>query len=173
MDDPIGMLATLDTDFYGAATNPGFNRRQVLQAYVTYLKQLYPRRCGDCFSDNSGKDMRVTTRPPGIVPTKYYYCGHCQQGQEQRPVNDVEANKEPPLLIHRHIVGRALKPVQGVFGGVAGMARPWRRLLQQAMRDKVHANCGPGFLLERAVQLLEDGQSVETKPVTTILDKQF
>eukprot|EP00977_Amphora_coffeiformis_P006996 scaffold1515_cov162-Amphora_coffeaeformis.AAC.8 len=163
MDDPI-RFAVLDTEFYGATTNPSQNRRQVLGAYADYLQELYPRRCGDCFETNSA---RVTTRHPGIEPVKDYYCGCCQEGKEERPLSD----KPPPQLMHRHIIGRALKPVQGVFCGVAGVSRPWRRLLQQAMNDDiVLMNCGPAFLLRRAVKQLEEGH---VERIAAILDEPF
>ena len=156
-------FAVLDTDFYGDATNPSRNRRQVLQGYAEYLEELYPRRCGDCFETNH---TRVTTRDPGIKPIKDYYCGYCQKGTEERPPSE----KPPPQLVHRHIIGRTMKPVQGVLCGIAGASKPWRRLLQQAMNDNVHMNCGPAFLLRRVVEKLEEGHF---ESINAILDRPF
>ena len=74
--------------------------------------------------------------------------------------------------MHRHVIGRALKPVQGVFSGIPGMSKAWRRLLQQAMNDKVHLNCGPGFLLQRAVEQLQQ-ESDDNDRVAALLDRPF
>ena len=172
MDDPIG-FATLDCDFFGDTQNPSQNRRQVLERYAGYLAKLYPRRCGDVWNDKSRRD---TVRPPGIVPLQDYYCPHCQCGIQARPpeeqpsAGDDSSSSSPPVLIHRHVIGRALKPVQGIFCGIPGMVKPWRRLLQQAMSDKACLNCGPGFLLQRAVQRLREGGD---ERVSAHLDRTF
>ena len=166
MDDPINLLATLDTDFYGASDNPAHSRRQVLCEYAEYLTRLYPRRCGDCFETHA----QITTRPPGVDPVANYHCPLCKQGIDERPASHL--GQPLPQLIHRHIIGRAFKPVQGAFCGLAGIAKPWRRFLQQAMNDKEHVNCGPGYLLLWAVRQLEQGQCT-AQPVTAALDELF
>ena len=117
---------------------------------------------------------RVTVRPPGIVPVQEYYCQHCQCGTQERPSDEQPSHGEgspPPNLIHQLVIGRALKPVQGIFCGIPGMSKSWRRLLQQAMNgENMFLNCGPGFVLERAVQRMEDEGD---ERVTALLDHPF
>lgn len=148
VDDPM-RFATLDTDFFGASENPHENRREILEAYATYLESLYPRRCGD--------DAEKKTRRPGAStyqPQTDYYCPLCKQGQEQRPESSSSASRAPRMI--RHVVGRALKPAMGSFAGLPGLAKTWRRLLHDAFSKTKYLDCGPSFALRQALDHLEE-----------------
>jgi len=55
-DNPC-MLWNVDTEIYGEETNPATTRRQVLNDYITYLKEKYKPTC-KCHGDGSNQDAQ-------------------------------------------------------------------------------------------------------------------
>ena len=178
-DNP-SILWDVDRYFYGKPYNPCRNRRQVIDQYTLYLERLYPKRCCDVVNDpdnDADPSKLVTTKLPAPrVPQSHSCCGICQSiehycktlrertstsdisgGQEhrkgklrQRKVYDANG-KEIAIKISSHIIGRCLKPANGLFVGLKG-SRPYRRICAFLVLDPEVRNCGPAFILRLAVK---------------------
>ena len=70
--------------------------------------------------------------------------------------------KSPGSKMVSSVIDRPLKPVLGVFAGLPGNAR-FRREIHRLSRDMNVRNCGPGYVLRKAMECV--------KP--EILDAQF
>lgn len=169
IDDPC-LFHDVDRFFYGESTNPCNNRRDVLEKYCQYLEKTYPRRCCD-------SDERTTYEyPPPDVELEREYCGICAKIycpdevviDESSVTYDNEKKakasvKQIKPKIASRIIARSLKPVQGIFQGVPN-SREFRRACDDlGRRDSSCRNCGPGFILRKAMQ----------KVPTCILDQPF
>ena len=164
MDHPA-MFWDVDRYFYGERYNPCQNRRQVLLKYCEYLERTYPRRCCD-------RDERCTTRlpVPDVVMVREYcdicrdtYVGQDKDEDGSEPIRvDEELERVPITKISSRIIDRALKPIHGMFFGLP-KNRVFRRACDDLGRDLALRNCGPGFILRKAM---------ETMPAK-ILDQHF
>jgi tRNA-dihydrouridine synthase len=153
-DNPA-MFADADRFFYGLESNPCRNRRQVLEQYCTYLEGLYPRRCCD-------DDPRITYKlPVPEVERMTEYCPLCRDtyliNWEQREPTELESeipNDDPakPKVASR-IIGRSLKPIRGMFYGLPKSKR-FIQTLDKLVQDMAIRNCGPGFLIRKASQVM-------------------
>ena len=159
LDDP-SLFFDVDRAFYGEAANPTRNRRQVLERYCQYLERTYPRRCCD-------DDGRVTFEypAPDVAPSEDGggggYCHICE-GVYSSSSGGVGGGgaairrgrgTEGGLKIAARIVARSLKPVQGIFNGVP-RSRAFRRTCDRLGRDPSVRNCGPGFILRKAMEAI-------------------
>jgi len=80
------------------------------------------------------------------------------------PIDDNgNGNNKMPIKITSHICDRSFRPVFGLFYGLPGGAKMWRRVLARLSRDLTQRNCGPGFLLRQAMTEMPDA----------LLDKPF
>jgi len=150
MDHP-SMFWDVDRYFYGESCNPCQNRREVLIQYCIYLERTYPRRCCD-------NDERCTTRipVPDVDVRDQEYCTICKSmylGDEMREssvvILDTTSITTKPKISSR-IIDRALKPVHGMFFGLP-KNRSFRRACDELSRNIALRNCGPGFILRRAM----------------------
>jgi tRNA-dihydrouridine synthase A len=150
MDNP-SLFWDVDRYFYGEASNPCRNRRQVLNQYCEYLERTYPRRCCD-------SDERMTLRIP--APTVLHErdcCEICQSasyGNENRSAN---LSLLPPrkAKISSHVIDRSLKPILNMFFGLP-RAKVFRRVCDELSRDMRIRNCGPSFILQTAMRVISD-----------------
>lgn len=144
IDNPA-LFADVDRYFYGLDSNPCQTRRQVLERYIEYLETLYPRRCCD-------DDSRITYRLP--VPENIdhisKYCPICDPTTSNDDVEtEYDNGNEPQLKITSKIIGRALKPVRGLFYGMP-KGKKFIQALEHANNKRLR-NCGPGFILKTAM----------------------
>ena len=141
-----------DRYFYGEDKNPCRNRREVLDKYCEFLEKTYPRRCCD-------DDTRKTNQYPAPkVSFLYDSCHICQDiyggqnvnhRQKQKDVNGSESK------MSTRIIGRALKPVMGIFSGCP-KSRIFRRTCDSLGKNTSTRDCGPGFILRKAIQSMPD-----------------
>ena len=168
MEDPC-LFFNVDRYFYGEPFNPCQNRRQVLERYCNYLEGLYPRRCCD------HNDEITYQYPPPTVEHEKEYCEQCidiygssvvtevvsgwsnpastkKKGSKAVINNDQNTKQQmvKPKIASR-IIARSLKPVQGMFHGVAN-GRAFRRCCDELGQNIVIRNCGPGFILRKAMK---------------------
>jgi len=179
VDDPCLFWDT-DRYFYGEDRNPCRNRGEVLQRYCAFLERTYPRRCSD-------DDERITHGYPAptVVGTGDGCCAVCRdvygEGGADVPVGEETPSSPPPLCsridasavgngggrraaktttarrkIASRIVARSLKPVQGLFAGVPN-TRIFRRTCDRLSQDRTVRNCGPGYILRKAMESVPDG----------------
>ena len=150
MEQPA-VLARVDTDFYGLASNPCQNRRQVLEQYSDYLEQRYPPTCDA---------VRCVT---GTVPNKdatqrVVCCPNC--GYNATPLSTNRSNQSPQCATNAKLsaktLGRMLKPTMGLFHGVKKGGRSWTRHLQALGKDAQFIHCGPALVLRLAMARMSD-----------------
>ncbi len=81
MDNP-SLFWDCDRYFYGEAENPCKSRRQVLDRYIDYLEEAYPRRCCD-----DRDDVQTNRIPaPKVVYTKEH-CNICCNWRKSKKLN--------------------------------------------------------------------------------------
>jgi hypothetical protein len=161
IDNPA-IFADVDRYFYGIP-NPCRNRRQVFLQYCQYLETLYPRRCCD-------HDERITYKlPVPEVERVSEYCSICKQIYVAVPVVAAEQEEDAELglendpddnccnkpKITSRIVGRALKPIRGMFYGLP-KSKIFLQTCDRLGQDMRIRNCGPGFLLRKALEVMPD-----------------
>ena len=76
--------------------------------------------------------------------------------------NNQNQSKPKPKISSR-IIGRSLKPVQGMFHNVPKYSKLFRRVCDALGQDTSIRNCGPGYILRKAMQSIPD----------EILDREF
>lgn len=186
MDHPA-QFADVDRYLYGCQENPCQTRRQVLDQYIAFLEQTYPRRCCD-------SDERPTSRlspSPNIVHERPhcrlcrelatienpsdaydddimdddngtgtdYENGNVNGGNNESNIIDSKAiqkkqrRQRPGVKIYQGVVDRALKPVANIFFGLKG-SKGFRRACDRNCRDLTMRNCGPAFILRKALQVM-------------------
>jgi tRNA-dihydrouridine synthase A len=152
MDHPA-QFWDVDRYFYGCRENPCRNRRELLEHYCEYLERTYPRRCCDT-------DDRVTSRIPAPkVVHNRPYCSICQEfatTTKDTPTTvedeeEIENHAKPIIKIYPGVIDRSLRPVFNLFFGIPGSNR-FRRACNSNSRDLKMRNCGPAFLLRKAMQ---------------------
>jgi tRNA-dihydrouridine synthase A len=152
MDHPA-QFWDVDRYFYGSDCNPCQNRRQLLTAYAEYLEQVYPRRCcddNDCITNRLPAPTVIHTRP---------YCSYCQPHDSKENDHDnnnhstATTNNKPK--ISTCVIDRSFKPLLGIFFGLKG-SKPFRRACFDVCQDLTIRNCGPAFLLRKALQVVPD-----------------
>ena len=141
MENPA-VLADVDRFFYGEVSNPAQNRRQVLLRYAEYLSRRYPKRCCDL-------DPRISTLNVPILSDLVHdgLCPVCGEDQEF-----VEKSNHPDLRIAKPVIDLAMKPVLGMFYGVKGGQKRWRQICHDVSCDNSIRNCGPAYVLRKAVE---------------------
>ena len=181
------MFADVDRYFYGHDVNPCKNRRDALEAYCGYLERTYPRRCCD-------NDERVTFRipAPNVLNTNGNKIGGCQNCQEfygsslsQHNHGGVvisEASLLPPkgkvikmkvkTKMSSRVIDRSLQPVLGFFFGLP-KSKTFRRECHRLNKDESLRNCGPGFIIRKAMQKMPDEMLDENFILTEHLNEQM
>jgi len=183
-------LADVDRYFYGEASNPCKNRRELMERYISFLERVYPRRC--CDDDQTNTLERVLTP---IVHTRPC-CNICREFRGQNygasdgdiiAPSEIVPNEKSPKKVQpservsndgkpqrkqgnkrarRHakydgakivtrIVDRALQPTWGILAGEPGK-NVFRRMSHELSRDKTVRNCGPGYILWKAMKSVSD-----------------
>jgi hypothetical protein len=167
------MFWDADRYFYGEPSNPCQNRRQVFEQYCRYLETIYPRRCCD-------NDARITFEfPPPKVTHERDCCHICaslyqttptkssRSDQNATTINEENGNSnvmnvnasttspkhETPhqVKIRSRIIDRSLRPVLNIFKDVPN-TRSFKRMCNELGKDTRIRNCGPGYILRRAIQ---------------------
>lgn len=144
MENPA-VLADVDRFFYGEDCNPAQNRRQVLLRYAEYLSRRYPKRCCDA-------DPRTSTVHVPIISDLVHdrLCSVC--GEEAQDVDEDSDSQEPRIT--KPVIDLAMKPVLGMFYGVRGGQKRWRQICHEVSCDNKIRNCGPAYVLRKAVYLM-------------------
>lgn len=140
-----------DRYFYGEEKNPCRNRREVLDKYCEFLEKAYPRRCCD-------DDTRKTNQYPAPkVLFLYDSCHMCQDIYGGQNVNHSQKQNVDgsESKMSTRIIGRALKPVMGIFSGCP-KSRIFRRTCDSLGKNTLTRDCGPGYILRKAIQSMPD-----------------
>ncbi len=176
-------LADVDRYFYGEPSNPCYNRRELLDKYISFLERAYPRRC--CDDDETitlgmVKDMHKT------IVIRRKFCSVCQEfrGHNKEACNAASLDnalknhsseasnyfnpqeRQSDRRTKRHakykgakivtqIIDRALKPTWGILSGESGK-NSFRNVSHELSRDSKVRNCGPGYILWKAMQSAPD-----------------
>ncbi|VEU36028.1 unnamed protein product [Pseudo-nitzschia multistriata] len=180
MDHP-SLFWDCDRYFYGECENPCRTRRDVLNQYIEYLEEVYPRRCCDDVDE-------ITNRipSPNVVHTKDFcsICSDWRKGRAKKskksthepngqlPIanrmldkmgSDIDGDSEPKnrkkkkkAKITTHVIRRALRPVLGIFNGLS-TNKAFRRKCEDLTQDLSIRHCGPAFILVTAMQIVPDG----------------
>ena len=103
-----------------------------------------------CSSNNGNNNNKVDTDVAGSARSSTSHNNKTQQ---------------PPIKIAGRIIGRAHKPIRNMFVGCPQIATPrgsfsahkmFLRTLDKVGQDPRLRNCGPGFLLRKALQSMPD-----------------
>lgn len=173
MENP-SMFWDVDRYFYGMKSNPCQTRRDVLEKYCLYLEKTYPRRCCD-------HDERMTLRIPAPdIDLPSWGCDICQEYYGFPKANHTGGtdecqnkmiNDENRVKISSRVIDRSLKPILGIFFGLP-KSKLFRRECDRLSRDKLIRNCGPGYILRKAVsampQKLLDDNFVKTEDLLDV-----
>ncbi len=168
--DHPAALATIDTDFYGEPSNPCKNRRDLLNRYIQFLERVYPRRCCD---DDASITLGMVNEMSHVIVHNREFCDVCGAGndcrvEEMKPdTKAATAHQQSPRTsgkrskrhkrnngdtkIVSRVIDQSLQPSLGILYGVSGNG-PFRRELHRLSRDSTVRNCGPGFILKKAMQ---------------------
>ena len=154
MEQPA-VLARVDTDFYGATTNPSRNRRQVLQDYCDYLQHWHPPTCQSTTTTRSlqsgDEENHSTSHQAKVFCPNCGYDGTGALSSSTSLVTPPQVPQPQPVKSAKHL-GRMLKPTMGLFHGVKQGGRSWTRILQALGRDPHFIQCGPALVLRLAVE---------------------
>lgn len=141
----------VDRYYYGDEFNPCSNRRQVLEQYCQYIEQRYPRRC--CISDDDYNYCRICA--------DVYGPPECRKMDDKSTLDLMTSNsngcnnsirtKSKKSKITGPDIAKCLKPVQGIFHGIPS-SRVFRRVCDKLGQDSKIRNCGPGYILRKAMQ---------------------
>uniref|UniRef100_A0A7S3Q3B5 Uncharacterized protein n=1 Tax=Chaetoceros debilis TaxID=122233 RepID=A0A7S3Q3B5_9STRA len=164
----------VDRYFYGEASNPCRDRRQLLEEYCEYIERTYPRRCCD-------DDVRVTRRMPAPkidigqdqggcdICQDVYGPRHRQESQSDDNKVEVEGAAQPAstststststtkkkMKISSNVIKRSIRPITGVFYKVYGQ-KQFRQACDRYSRDDNMRNCGPGYIIRKAMKVMSD-----------------
>lgn len=170
--DHPAALATIDTDFFREQSNPCDNRRILMNRYIKFLERVYPRRC--CDDDATLTSGMVNEMKNAIVHNKEY-CGVCGGGKGNncldeesgltitaKPSAAVQNPRQCGKRSNRHqrnngdtkigsrVIDQSLQPTSGILYGIVGNGT-FRRELHRLSRDLTVRNCGPGYILQKAM----------------------
>ena len=167
--DHPAALATIDTDFYGEPSNPCNNRRDLMNRYIQFLERVYPRRCCD---DDATITLGMVDEKTNVIVNNKEYCDVCGAVNDVR-VEEIAAAPKPSATLqisrlsgkrsNRHqrnnggtkivsrVIDQSLQPTLGILYGVIGNGS-FRRELHRLSRDSTVRNCGPAFILKKAMQ---------------------
>lgn len=178
-DNPVS-LADVDRYFFGEPTNPCSSRTDLMQKYIAFVERIYPRRCCDDDEVISSRMVRDMETP--IVHNRPC-CNICQEFSlvDSSDLNDDIINAQlqncavssNPVVIansdtkrrKRHIqkygnakivsgiVDSATQPVLGILYGQRGN-NLFRRELHRLGRDMTVRNCGPAYILRKAMSAI-------------------
>lgn len=171
------MFWDVDRYFYGMKDNPCQTRREVLEKYCLYLDKTYPRRCCDV-------DERMTLRIPAPnidlpdwgCSLCQDYCGcrdddDCNDNSGDDEYNYIQSDQERKIKISSRVIDRSLKPILGIFFGLP-KSKLFRRECDRLSRDKQIRNCGPGYIVRKAMdampQYLLDEDFVRTEDISNV-----
>ncbi|KAL7522028.1 hypothetical protein ACHAWX_006723 [Stephanocyclus meneghinianus] len=178
-DNPSA-LADVDRYFYGEASNPCKNRRELLEKYILFIEKVYPRRC--CDDDNIISSRMVMDMQQKINHNSPH-CDVCREfSSEATAIIDQEPTIEKSqteftnnnfncshLADQKHgrrrkrhflknqgakivsgIIDSAIQPTLGILFGQRGNSQ-FRRELHRLSRDMTVRNCGAGYILKKAM----------------------
>lgn len=183
MDNP-SIFWDCDRYFYGEAENPCKTRREVLDRYIDYLEEVYPRRCCD-----DRDDVQTNRIPaPNVIYTKEH-CDICCNWRKNKKCNsplkkysitnntsslgasssnanqhvrnttpqatEKKLKRKIKTKITTHVIRRSLRPVLGLFFGLS-TSRSFRRKCEELIQDTRIRNCGPAFVLVSALGVVPD-----------------
>ena len=149
IDDPC-MFHDVDRYFYGEASNPCQNRMQVLEKYCQYLERRHPRRC--CSENVNHCNMCAD-----VYGAPEYKKGRTPSFERATGASCLESDPKANALMQERsdipapVIGRCLKPVQGLFHGIPG-SRSFKRECDKLSCNTATHNCGPGYILRKAIQ---------------------
>ncbi len=156
MDNPA-MFWDIDRYFYGMEKNPCQTRGELLEKYCVYLERTYPRRCCD-------SDERITKRIPApSIELSPGGCDICNEfyGDKNGVILSNNCASEGAIINNFHVkisskvIDRSLKPVLGIFFGLP-RGKTFRRECDRLSRDTSIRNCGPGYILRKALKIMPD-----------------
>ena len=150
MENP-SLFWDIDRYFYDLSSSPCRNRREVLDRYLHFIECTYPRRCCD-------NDPRKTVNIPS--PNVIFHSQHCFICQEffvnpeqiipkQMRLSLASTNCRE-LKISSRVIDRSLKPILGIFFGLP-KSKTFRRVCDQLSRDQKVRNCGPAYIIKKAL----------------------
>lgn len=172
-------LADVDRYFYGESSNPCNSRRKLMEKYISFLERVYPRRCCDddqtitlgmawemhtpivpkwrccsiCREFRGGNLEDGKVAPSKITPTTNIIDGEPQRKQGKKRARR-HAKYDGAKIVTR-IVDRALQPTWGILAGEPGK-NLFCRVSHDLSRDKTVRNCGPAYILWRAMKSVRD-----------------
>ena len=159
MENP-SMFWDVDRYFYGMDDNPYHTRREVLDQYCLYLEETYPRRCCD---DDDSVTMRIPCPKVDLpnwgcsICNDYYgSCNldHDNEGMREESTSEQRGDDdERKIKISSRVIDRSLKPILGIFFGLP-KSKLFRRECDRLSRDKSIRNCGPGYIVRRAMSVM-------------------
>ena len=152
MENPA-IFADADRYFYGLEKNPCRNRREVFEAYCSYLEELYPRRCCD-------DDPEVTYKlpVPNVRPEPGHYCPICRliyipdstSSSSDPAIDKLDiATSSGKSKIAPRIIRRAIIPIRGMMYGLP-KCRQFNHRLDVLGCDR--GTCGPGYIIRQALK---------------------
>jgi len=174
------MFADVDRYFYGHDVNPCKNRREALEAYCDYLERTYPRRC--CDNDERitfripAPDVQMNINMNG---NEKGGCQNCQEfygssssSSQHNHDHDGAAINEASLSaslqpakkkakvkvkakISSRVIDRSLQPVLGLFFGLP-KSKTFRRECDRLNKNVHLRNCGPAFIIRKAMKIMPD-----------------
>jgi hypothetical protein len=178
MQNPA-MFWNVDTFFYGAPTNPSKTRRQVLDQYLVYLQQVYPRRCCD---DHPERTVYI---PSPKVVFLQGHCSICDPGAGAGANENHDPDDIPILLPvnnqnhqksnhHQHpkknknkskkgehkkislsVLQRSLGPVRNFFYGLDNnLHKEFQSAVEECIMSDTIRDCGPAFALQVALRVV-------------------
>lgn len=180
-DNPIA-LADVDRYFFGEPTNPCSSRREVLEKYISFVERIYPRRCCDEHELVSSRMATDTEQPithnrPFCNICKEFSLDYSsslhdnekseEQAQDEDDFADsiALANQADTKRRKRHmqkygnakmvsgIIDSAIQPTLGILYGQRGN-NLFRRELHRLSRDMNVRNCGPAYILRKAMSAI-------------------
>ena len=149
MNNPC-MFWDVDRYFYNQPQNPCQNRRQVLHQYVTYLNNSYPRQCPfNCtVCQTNNNHCEKTTQTDNSSNTNKSVLDNNQKTSKKKQQKDEQLG----IQIHSSTIDRALRPIMGIMHNLRG-SKKFRRTLDQLSRDSTIRNCGPAYILQKAIEI--------------------
>jgi len=182
MDNPCA-LADVDRYMFGEDENPCRTRRELIEKYARWIEKEYPRRCcDDDPTVTLGRVVGGSANIPRVrsccsVCQEYYKNDEEEEnsmsnesGEENQYVCNTSSasdsqftmsqrrhkrhvQKSPGSKMVSSVIDRPLKPILGVFAGLKGNAK-FRREIHRLSRDMTVRNCGPGYVLRKAVECI-------------------